>query len=191
MKIKRILTIGSIVILILGILNFFITSFLRKPSLVQNQPGLLSPTPIVYYNITPGAFETDKLTTLEGYLNTNQRDDFAVYEYRSHDPYINNEILVKDGGVALTANLMMDTAGEYAPIENYFKNFGETEKIYYESYYGFPVYAWPSKGFAVSGSRGSNQAFRTYQFEPTSIENFEKTFASEFKTESHPRSEGE
>jgi len=111
------------------------------------------------------------------------KDDTKIYYFDSSNPNKNNEVVYKNDKLILTREIV-------APKDN--KNsseitikYGATNNVLYgpDAAAGFYLFVYPDKGIAFVGNPNSGDMLEKWYFEPTTIEEFKKLFATEYSDE--------
>lgn len=152
--------------------------------LTQNKRSTPPPTPIAkrasFKDITPGiSSEADLNKVLGTPIRTNIQGDQKVDEYKSTSQFRNHIAVIQNGAVSLIKEMISATDTTKA---NLITNiYGQAPYILYEKFPNstFRLYVYPANGIAYLGHEdGTLQEI--WYFVPTTIENFQITWASEY-----------
>lgn len=154
--------------------------------LTSRQKASISPTPVPqiasFKNITPGvSSEADLNKVLGTPIKTTVQGNTKTDEYKSTAQFRNSIAIIQNGTVFLIKEVI--SATDTTTASSITSVYGAAPYTLYEKFPNstFRLYVYPANGIAYLGhTDGTLQEI--WYFVPTSIENFETTWASDYLT---------
>ncbi len=173
-------------LIIIAIISL-VLRILTPPQKIVPQPDPIQPVWNGFrLNITK-ASDVEKL--LGKPTSTEKIELGEYYNYPSAYEVLPQQVLIRDGVVALIKQRIAPDAPNYQSLVN---SLGKEDFIQYTPFGGeiYPLYVYPSKGLALARDE-SGDALEIWFFSPTTAEDFKNTFGKEnFDTPSEQEPEG-